>query len=69
MCHIVFYIYLLNKIKYTCNAKIHLFAKKQKQKQNKSKAYKNKQTNFHQINFIYVSVINQIICKKIGRHK
>lgn len=68
MCHIVFYIYLLNKIKYTCNAKIHLFAKKP-QKQNKSKAYKNKQTNFHQINFIYVRVINQIICKKIGRHK
>lgn len=41
----------------------------QKKSQNKSKAYKNKQTNFHQINFIYVSVINQIICKKIGRHK
>lgn len=47
----------------------YIYLQKKKQKKNKSKAYKNKQTNFHQINFIYVSVINQIICKKIGRHK
>lgn len=42
----------------------YIYLQKKNKKKNKSKAYKNKQTNFHQINFIYVSVINQIICKK-----
>lgn len=40
------------------------------QNKNKTKAKHIKTNkNFHQINFIYVSVINQIICKEIGRHK
>lgn len=54
MCHIVFYIYLLNKIKYTCNAKIHLFAKKPKNKTKAKHIKTNKQTSTRLILFMLV---------------